>query len=87
VVVNSSVKISGVLAVFSFLIVPLVCATLLGLKGSTRLYWAWGIGLGVSLVGAVLSDTKDLLMGASIVCVFGLAVILIFVATRMKNTD
>jgi zinc/manganese transport system permease protein len=86
-VVTSSVKISGVLAVFSFLIVPLVCATLLGLKGSTRLYWAWGIGLAVSLAGAVLSYTKDLPMGASIVCVFGLAVILISVATRMKNAD
>jgi zinc/manganese transport system permease protein len=86
-VVTSSVKISGVLAVFSFLIVPLVCATLLGRKGPTRLYWAWGIGLIVSSVSAVLSYNRDWPMGATIVCVFGLAVILISMATRMKNAD
>ncbi len=86
-VVTSSVKISGVLAVFSYLIVPLVCATLLGFKGPTRLFWAWGIGFLVSILGAWLSYTRDLPMGASIVCVFGLAVIVISIATRMKNTD
>jgi zinc/manganese transport system permease protein len=86
-VVTSSVKISGVLAVFSFLIVPLVCATLLGRKGSTRLYWAWGIGLIVSIVSAVLSYNRDWPMGATIVCVFGLSVILISIFTRMKNAD
>jgi zinc/manganese transport system permease protein len=86
-VVTSSVKISGVLAVFSFLIVPLVCATLLGRKGSNRLYWAWGIGLIVSIVSAVLSYNRDWPMGATIVCVFGLSVILISIFTRMKNAD
>src|SRR5437762_4618503 len=43
-VVTSSVKVSGVLAVFSYLIVPIVCATLLGRHGRARLYWAWAIG-------------------------------------------
>jgi zinc/manganese transport system permease protein len=86
-VVTSSVKISGVLAVFSFLIVPLVCATLLGLKASNRLYWAWGIGFLVSLLGSVLSYTRDLPMGASIVCLFGVTVIIISAVTRMKNAD
>ena len=32
-VVTSSVKVSGVLAVFSYLIVPIVCSTLLGRRG------------------------------------------------------
>ena len=86
-VVTSSVKISGVLAVFSYLIVPLVCATLLGHKGFTRLCWAWGIGLLVSILGAGLSYTRDLPMGATIVCVFGLTVVVISIMTRMKNTD
>jgi zinc/manganese transport system permease protein len=86
-VVTSSVKISGVLAVFSFLIVPLVCASLLGRKGSTRLYWAWGIGLVVSILSSLLSYNRDWPMGATIVCVFGLAVILISIVTRMKNAD
>src|SRR6185295_16238873 len=52
-VVTSSVKVSGVLAVFSFLIVPIVCATLLGRRGLARLYWAWAIGLVISVLGAV----------------------------------
>ncbi|HVZ80415.1 MAG TPA: iron chelate uptake ABC transporter family permease subunit [bacterium] len=86
-VVTSSVKVSGVLAVFSFLIMPLVCATLLGIKGNRRLYWAWGIGLLVSSVSAVLSYDRDWPMGATIVCVFGLSVIFISVVTRMKNAD
>jgi zinc/manganese transport system permease protein len=86
-VVTSSVKISGVLAVFSFLIVPLVCSSLLGKKGSTRLYWAWGIGLVVSVISSALSYNRDWPMGATIVCVFGLAVVLISIATRMKNAD
>ena len=86
-VVTSSVKISGVLAVFSFLIVPLVCATLLGHKGPTRLYWAWGIGLVVSVISSGLSYNRDWPMGATIVCVFGVAVVLISILTRMKNAD
>jgi zinc/manganese transport system permease protein len=86
-VVTSSVKVSGVLAVFSFLIVPVVCASLLGRKGKGRLLWAWGIGLVVSVIGSVLSYNRDYPMGASIVCVFGVAVVLISLGTRMKNVE
>ncbi len=86
-VVTDAVRVSGVLAVFSFLIVPVVCANLMGHKGHHRLYWAWGIGLVVSLLGSTLSYVKDWPMGATIVCFFGMAVILISIATRMKNAD
>ena len=73
-VVTSSVKVSGVLAVFSYLIVPVVCSTLLGRKGRARLYWAWVIAFVVSILGAVLSYLKDWPMGATIVCLFGVTV-------------
>jgi zinc/manganese transport system permease protein len=86
-VVTDAVRVAGVLAVFSFLIVPVVCATLMGHKGKDRLLWAWGIGLVVSALGSVLSYAKDWPMGATIVCFFGLAVIIISVTTRMKNAD
>ncbi|HUO58122.1 MAG TPA: iron chelate uptake ABC transporter family permease subunit [bacterium] len=86
-VVTDAVRVAGVLAVFSFLIVPVVCASLLGHKGPTRLYWAWGIGLVVSALGSSLSYLRDWPMGATIVCFFGLAVGLISVVTRMKNAD
>lgn len=85
-VVTDAVRVAGVLAVFSFLIVPIVCASLLGHK-KDRLYWAWGIGLVVSLVGSSLSYMKDWPMGATIVCIFGLTVAFISSVVRMKNVD
>ena len=83
-VVTSSVKVSGVLAVFSYLIVPIVCATLLGRHGRSRLYWAWVIGFVVSILGAVLSYMRDWPMGATIVCLFGVTVAVISLSVRMK---
>jgi zinc/manganese transport system permease protein len=86
-VVTSSVRVSGVLAVFSFLIVPVVCATLLGRKGPARLYAAWGIALVASVLGATLSYIKDWPMGATIVCLFGLTVAIVSLTVRMKYVD
>jgi zinc/manganese transport system permease protein len=86
-VVTSSVKVSGVLAVFSYLIVPVVCSTLLGRKGPARLYWAWAIAFVASVFGAVLSYLKDWPMGATIVCLFGLTVAVVSLSVRMKYVD
>jgi zinc/manganese transport system permease protein len=86
-VVTSSVKVSGVLAVFSYLIVPLVCSTLLGKRGAARLYWAWALAFVVSILGSLLSYQKDWPMGATIVCLFGLTVAVISLFVRMKNVD
>jgi len=85
-VVTSAVRVAGVLAVFSFLIVPIVCANLLGHK-KNRLFWAWGIGLAVSVIGSGLSYAKDLPMGATIVCIFGVTVAVISSTVRMKRLD
>ena len=86
-VVTSSVKVSGVLAVFSYLIVPIVIATLLGRKGPVRLYWAWAIAFVASVLGAILSYLKDWPMGATIVCLFGVMVALVSLSVRMKYVD
>ena len=83
-VVTSSVKVSGVLAVFSYLIVPVVCATLLGRRGPARLHWAWAIAFVVSVLGAVFSYLKDWPMGATIVCLFGVTVAVTSLSVRMK---
>ena len=45
------------------------------------------MGLVISILGSSLSYVKDWPMGATIVCMFGLAVIVISIATRMKNAD
>jgi zinc/manganese transport system permease protein len=86
-VVTSSVKVSGVLAVFSYLIVPIVCSTLLGRHGRSRLFWAWGIGAVVSVLGAALSYARDWPMGATIVSLFGLTVAIVSLSVRMKYVD
>ena len=86
-VVTTSVKVSGVLAVFSFLIVPIVCATLLGQRGPARLYWAWAIGIVISVLGAVFSYLRDWPMGATIVCLFGLTVGIVSLSVRRRYVD
>ena len=79
-VVTSSVEIAGVLLVFSFLIVPAVCGALLSTKLSTRLILGWLVGLTCSVIGVAASYYFDLPTGATVVCVFGLAVPLCAVA-------
>jgi len=86
-VVTSSVKVSGVLAVFSYLIVPVVCSTLLGRRGAGQLFWAWAIALVISILGAVASYSKDWPMGATIVCLFGITVAIVSLSVRMKYVD
>jgi len=86
-VVTTAVRVAGVLAVFSFLIVPIVCATLLGRRGRSRLYWAWAIATVVSVLGAAFSYVRDWPMGATIVCLFGVTVAVISLTVRMKYVD
>jgi zinc/manganese transport system permease protein len=83
-VVTSSVKAAGILAVFTFLIVPSVCAVLLGKRRNAQLVWAWIIGILGSVVAVSLSYAKDWPTGASVVCVFGCFVTVISVATHAR---
>ena len=75
VVVTSSVRIAGVLLVFSYLIVPALAATILGGSIGTRLLVGWAFGAGVSVLGVVASAGLDLPTGATIVCVFGVTLV------------
>ncbi|MFA4981438.1 MAG: metal ABC transporter permease [Candidatus Omnitrophota bacterium] len=74
-VVTSSVKIAGVLLVFSYLIVPAVCAMLLAKDALRRLILGWIIGFLVSILGLFFSVRLDLPTGASVVTCFGVALI------------
>lgn len=78
-VVTSSVRIAGVLLVFTFLVVPAVCALLFYKNNFSRLLFGWGIGFIGSTIGLSLSVLGDLPTGASIVTVFGGVLILCFV--------
>lgn len=70
-VVTSSVKIAGVLLVFSFLVVPSVCAMLFSNNMRGRLALGWAVGFLASVLGMMVSYYFDYPTGASVVCVFG----------------
>lgn len=75
-VVTSSVSIAGVLLVFCYLIVPSVAAMLYADSIGKRLAIGWSMGTLVSALGVYLSLKLDLPTGATIVCTFGLVLIL-----------
>ena len=79
-VVTSSVSIAGVLLVFCYLIVPSVAAMLYADTIGRRLAIGWTMGTVVSAMGVYFSLMLDLPTGATIVCTFGLALILMAVA-------
>ncbi len=74
-VVTRSVAIAGVLLVFCYLIVPSVGAMLWATRIGTRLAIGWLMGAFVSLLGMYFSVQFDLPTGATIVCTFGLVLI------------
>ena len=75
-VVTSAVAIAGVLLVFCYLIVPSVGAMLYAEKIGPRLAIGWTMGTLVSALGVYLSLKIDLPTGATIVCTFGIVLIL-----------
>src|SRR5437899_168126 len=75
-VVTSSVSIAGVLLVFCYLIVPSVAAMLYADTIGRRLAIGWTMGTVVSALGVYLSLKLDLPTGATIVCTFGLVLII-----------
>jgi len=75
-VVTRSVAIAGVLLVFCYLIVPSVGGMLWAERVGPRLAIGWTMGAIVSVLGMYFSVIFDLPTGATIVCTFGLALIL-----------
>ena len=87
-VVTGFVRIAGVLLIFSYLIVPAVCAVLLARRIGMRLI----VGCIVALIGGVggllASFYADLPSGAAIVCALGiLLVAAAFIAPLFRGTN
>ena len=82
-VVTSSVAIAGVLLVFSYLIVPSVAAMLFSQSIGKRLAIGWTMGALVSAIGILLSFRLDLPTGATIVCTFGIALMLLAIVRAL----
>ena len=76
VVVTSSVALAGVLLVFAFLIIPAAIGVLFADRPARQLAIGWTAGALASGAGLALSFAADLPTGATMVCVFGLALVL-----------
>jgi zinc/manganese transport system permease protein len=84
-VVTSFVQIGGVLLVFSYLIVPAVCANYLAMRVSVLLAIGWVVATLSSVIGLYAAYKMDLPTGAAIVCVLGLALILAAAIAKFKK--
>ncbi len=76
-VVTSSVRIAGVLLVFSYLIVPAVIGAWLAPTVARRLALGWAIGVAVSAASLAASFAWDLPTGATVVAAFGALLVLV----------
>ena len=82
VVVTSSVRIGGVLLVFSYLIVPALAGGSLGRTVRAKLLIGWAFGTLVSVLGVIASAALDLPTGATIVCMFGVTLLAFWALRR-----
>jgi zinc/manganese transport system permease protein len=85
VVVTSSVRVGGVLLVFSYLIVPALAGVALGGSVAARLIIGWGFGALVSVLGIIASAALDLPTGATVVCTFGLTLLVFALIARISG--
>src|SRR5256885_9167952 len=85
IVVTIFVRVAGVLLVFSYLIVPAVCAVTLARRISMRLLIGWGISLLGGIAGLFVSFWGDFPSGAAIVCTFGALLILAALGALLKS--
>lgn len=74
--VTQSVRIGGVLVVFSFLIIPAACAAIVTTGFARQLWVAWGVAVAASIAGLAFSAVADMPTGASLVAAFGAALII-----------
>jgi zinc/manganese transport system permease protein len=76
-VVTSFVHIGGVLLVFTYLVVPAVCATYLVNRIGAKFAAGWIIATVSSIVSLFITVQGDLPVGAAIVCVLGLVLVIV----------
>jgi len=80
-VVMSFVRIGGVLLVFSYLIIPAVCARLLVSSLAAQLATGWLLATLASVGGLYGSYRLDLPTGAAVVCALGIVLLIVGVSS------
>lgn len=83
IVVTSSVRVAGVLLVFSYLVVPAACSMLFASRTGSRLAIAWSVGFLVSVIGISVSYFADLPTGETVVCSFGAVLVAAALVRRL----
>ena len=84
-IVTSFVQVGGVLLVFSYLIVPAVCANFLALSLRPQLLIGWATATLASIGGLYVSYWLDVPTGAAIVCVLGVALLLAALVPHLRR--
>jgi zinc/manganese transport system permease protein len=82
-VVTGFVHIGGVLLVFSYLVIPAVCAAYLVQGTGPRFAVGWAIATGASVLSLLITARVDFPIGAAIVCVLGLVLLLVLGLARL----
>ncbi|MBU8920490.1 MAG: metal ABC transporter permease [Bacteroidales bacterium] len=75
-VITFSVKIAGVLVIFSFLIIPATFSAMFSGSWRSRIILAWAVGIFSIISGLALSYFLDFSCGPSVVTMLGLTLIL-----------
>jgi zinc/manganese transport system permease protein len=84
-VVTSFVRVGGVLLVFSYLIVPAVCANYLTPSLRAGLAVGWVVATLSSIGGLYASYRLDVPTGAAVVCVLGLALLVTVLVAWLRS--
>jgi len=84
-VVTSFVQIGGVLLIFSYLIVPAVCANFLARQLRSLLLIGWAVATLASVIGLYCSYQYDFPTGAAIICMLGTVLLLTALAATLKQ--
>ena len=84
-VVTIFVRVAGVLLVFSYLIVPAVCAITLAQRTGARLLIGWALSLVGGIAGLYFSFYFDLPSGSAIVCTLGMLLVLVSLGAVLRG--
>lgn len=84
-VITFSVKIAGVLVIFSFLIIPATFSAMFAESWGKRLIIVWGIGIFAVVFGLLFSYFLDFSTGPSVITILGLALIVAAVLRKVRR--
>jgi zinc/manganese transport system permease protein len=82
-VVTSFVHIGGVLLVFSYLVIPAVCATYIADSMLARFGVGWAIATVASVASLVITAKEDLPIGAAMVCALGATLVIVTLSSGL----